>query len=183
MSKIFVANWITVDGIFSGPSGETNWFTPDTELQKENLENLHNANTILFGRVTFKMMEAFWPTAQAMAYPEVQQYMNAAQKHTFSTTVNGSTWQHSHFHKQLNKETISSIKEKAENDIVILGSGMISRELHRMGLLDEYTLFLDPQLLGKGKRFFSDMPAGRLRLLESKSFPSGIVRLNYRVVK
>ncbi|MBO9620593.1 MAG: dihydrofolate reductase family protein [Niabella sp.] len=152
-------------------------------MQKENLENLQQVNTILFGRVTFKMMEAFWPREQTKAYPEVQQYMNAARKHTFSTTVNRSAWQHSYFHEQLNKETIISIKEKAENDIVILGGGMSSRELHRLGLLDEYTLFLDPQLLGRGKQFFREMPPGRLQLLDSRVFPSGIVRLNYKVVK
>ena len=183
MSRIFVANWMTVDGIFSGPAGETNWFTPDAALQKESLKHFHTANTVLFGRVTFKMMEAFWPGEQGNAFPDVQQYLARAQKHVFSTTVSRSNWQHSYFHQQLNKETIISIKEKAEDNIVIFGSGMISREMHRLGLLDEYLLFLDPQLLGNGKRFFMEPLPGRLQLQDSKVFSSGIVWLNYKVVK
>lgn len=141
MSRIFVANWITVDGLFSGPADEPGRFTPDAAWQEENLENLHKADTILFGRITFKMMEAFWPAEGGRACSAVQQYINAAEKHVCSGTENRSNRQRNSFHEQLNKETAETTKEKAENEIVILGSGTVNRELHRLGLLDEYTLF------------------------------------------
>ncbi|WP_018631187.1 dihydrofolate reductase family protein [Niabella aurantiaca] len=184
MNKIAVVNWISVDGIFSGPNGETDWFTPDDELTKENLQNLSGAATILFGRVTFKMMEAFWPTKDAMdRFPGIAAYMNGAEKHTFSTTVDSSPWQNSCFHKEISRETVTAIKEAAKSDVVILGSGDVSMALHRLGLIDEYSLILDPQLLGAGKPFFRNIDRTALQLLSARVFPSGTVRLNYKVVK
>ena len=184
MNKISVVNWIAVDGIFSGPNGETDWFTPDEELTQENLLGLSKSATILFGRVTFKMMEAFWPTQEAISrFPEIAAYMNNAEKHTFSTTVTSSTWQHCYFHKEISRETVTAIKETAKGNVVILGSGDVSMALHRLGLIDEYSLLLDPQLLGAGKPFFRNIDRTALQLLSSRVFPSGTVRLNYKVVK
>lgn len=184
MNRIVVVNWVAVDGIFSGPDGETDWFTPDEELASENLQNLPKASTILFGRVTFKMMEAFWPTQEARSrFPEIAAYMNGAEKHTFSTTVNSSSWQNSYFHKEISRETVTAIKETAKGDIVILGSGDVSMALHRLGLIDEYSLILDPQLLGAGKPFFRNINRTALQLLDARVFPSGTVRLNYKVIK
>lgn len=184
MNKISVVNWISVDGIFSGPNGETDWFTPDEELTKENLQNLTGAPTILFGRVTFKMMEAFWPTQNATdRFPEIAAYMNRAEKHTFSTTVSSSPWQNSYFHKEISRETVMAIKETAKGDVVILGSGDMSMALHRLGLIDEYSLILDPQLLGAGKPYFRNIDRTALQLLNARVYPSGTVRLNYKVIK
>ncbi|MCD2423285.1 dihydrofolate reductase family protein [Niabella pedocola] len=183
MSRIFVFNWISVDGIFSGPNGETDWFTSDPELEAANLSALHIADTLLFGRVTFKMMEAFWPTpGAAAAYPEVAAYMNETAKHSFSTTVNSSHWPHSSFHNVLNRDTVRAIKETAKKDIVVLGSGSVSMALQELQLIDEYILLLDPQLLGRGKPFFKDVDPTALQLLEARTFPSGIVRLHYKTV-
>ncbi|MCF3109414.1 dihydrofolate reductase family protein [Niabella sp. CC-SYL272] len=183
MSRIFVFNWISVDGIFSGPNGETDWFTVDPELEKANLSGLDRADTILFGRTTFKMMEAFWPTPGAAAqYPEIAAYMNETAKHTFSTTVDNSNWPHSFFHKALNRDTVNGIKETAKKDIVILGSGSVSMALQELQLIDEYILLLDPQLLGKGMPFFKNAGPTALQLLDTRTFPSGIVRLHYKVV-
>lgn len=184
MSRIFVFNWISVDGIFSGANGETDWFTSDPELEAANLSALHIADTLLFGRVTFKMMEAFWPTpGAAAAYPEVAAYMNETAKHTFSTTVNSSHWAHSTFHNVLNRDTVNAIKATAKRDIVILGSGSVSRALQELQLIDEYILLLDPQLLGRGKPFFKDVEPTALQLLDMRTFPSGIVRLHYKTVQ
>ncbi|WP_300598466.1 dihydrofolate reductase family protein [Niabella sp.] len=184
MNRIFVFNWISVDGIFSGPGGETNWFTPDAELEKANRLELGRASTVLFGRVTFKMMEAFWPTpGAATQFPDVAKYMNEAEKHTFSTTVTSSNWQHSFFHKNLNRDTINAIKENAKEDVVIFGSGSVGMALQRLQLIDEYVLLLDPQLLGRGKPFFKEVDPTVLQLLEVRAFPSGIVRLHYKTVR
>ncbi|MBZ4190396.1 dihydrofolate reductase family protein [Niabella beijingensis] len=183
MSRIFVFNWISVDGIFSGPDGATDWFTHDAELDQANREILDSADTILFGRVTFKMMESFWPTAGAAEqFPDVARYMSRAAKHTFSTTVTGSTWENSFFYKEISPESIAAIRKTAGNDIVVFGSGMVCNTLLRNGWIDTYTLLLDPQLMGRGRRFFTDVPPTALRLKETRTFPSGIVRLDYDVV-
>src|SRR5688572_3379783 len=105
MGKIFVSNWITLDGIFSGPGGKTDWFTFDKELEEYNLNTLLPAGTILFGRKTFEIMESFWPAAGASENPRAAKYMNESEKHTFSKTVTSSDWNKSFFHKEIDRKT------------------------------------------------------------------------------
>ena len=184
MKKISVVNWISVDGIFSGPDGDTNWFTQDDEMEQDNLRELPQSDTIIFGRKTFEMMAAFWPTPGAQKeMPRIAEYMNEAQKHTFSKTVKSSPWEHSFFHTDINTDAVEEIKQKAQGDIVVLGSGEICKALHQLRLIDEYTILLDPQILGNGKVFFKDFDATMLELLNSKVYKSGTVRLVYRVIK
>lgn len=184
MGKIFVSNWITLDGIFSGPAGETDWFTFDKELEQYNLSTLLPANTILFGRKTFDIMVNYWPTALAVNEdPGVVRYMNESVKHTFSKTVTESGWNNSFFHKELNNDTIEKIKADAPGDIVVLGSGEISMQLHRMGLIDQYNILLDPQLGIPGRQFFSGVPKTSLELVQAKTFRCGVIFLQYNMLK
>ena len=181
MAKIFVSNWITLDGYFADKDGSTDWMSFDEEMGAFNLENLRDADTILFGRKTFEIMENYWPTdAAKQAYPEAYEYMNACKKHTFSKTMRSSGWQSS-FHTAINRETIELIKSQTTKDIVVLGSGEISRQLHDLGLIDEYRLLLDPQFLGAGKLFFQDMKKEKLALQQHKAFGCGVVFLKYKV--
>lgn len=184
MSKIFVSNWIILDGIFSGPEGETDWFTFDKELEDYNLNTLLPAGTILFGRKTFDIMVNFWPTPLAEKEdPRTVQYMNESAKHIFSKTVTKSDWNNSFFHKELNNDTIEKIKADAPGDIVVLGSGEISMQLHRMGFIDQYNILLDPQLGIEGRQFFTNVPKTSLELVQAKTFKCGVVFLQYNMVK
>lgn len=184
MSKIFVSNWISLDGIFSGPNGETGWFTSDEELDRYNLGKLEQSDGIIFGRTTYELMESFWPTEAAHAEsPAVINFMNNTPKHTFSKTLNASGWSNSFFYNEITREIVEAIKNKSRKDIVILGSGAISMQLHALGLIDEYKIMLDPQLLGKGKLFFQNIDKTSLELKQSKIFPSGINYLEYKVRK
>ncbi len=184
MSKIFVSNWITLDGIFSGPDGDTDWFTSDDELMHYNLARLNQADTILMGRITYDLMAGYWPKTQAQRdFEEAYQFMNESQKHIFSTTVNRSDWNHCVFHSDINPEVMSDIKASTDKDIVILGSGKLSAQLHHLQLIDEYHILLDPQIKGDGRRFFDDMHRLGLKLGSSKRFKCGVVYLQYSVVK
>lgn len=184
MKKIFVSNWITLDGIFSGLNGETDWFTSDKELEKYNFDKLQASSDIIMGRTTFKMMEAFWPTEAGYAEnAAVVKYMTDSAKHTFSKTVKDSSWANSFFYSNINIETIEAIKSKASKDIVILGSGDIAMQLHRLGLVDQYNIMLDPQLLGQGKYFFQDAYKASLELSCIKTFECGVNYLEYKVIK
>ena len=184
MSRIFVSNWISIDGVFSGAGGDTNWFTSDEELKDYNLHQLHCADTILFGRTTYELMHAYWPTEQAKRdYPDVHRYMNECRKHIFSHTVNSSDWQSCYFHNAVNKEAIEKIRADTNKNIVILGSGEIATQLHNLGLIDEYHILLDPQILGEGRRFFDETTPVRLKLESMKKFNCGVAYLRYSVVK
>ncbi len=184
MKKIFVSNWVTLDGIFAGPKGETDWFSFDKELEQYNLEKLLPAKHIIFGRTTYDMMADYWPSAATESEnPEVVKYMNESTKHTFSTTVTSSDWDHCFFYKNLDVATIEAIKEKADSDLVVLGSGDVAMQLHRMGMIDQYNILLDPQLLGQGKVFFQGIDKTSLELVSCKTFKCGVNYLEYKVRK
>lgn len=184
MSRIFVSNWITLDGIFSGPDGDTEWFTSDDQLMHYNLARLNQADTILMGRVTYDLMAGYWRGAQARQdFAGAYQFMNESQKHIFSTTMNKSDWNRCIFHNDINPEVISNIKASTSKDIVILGSGNLSMQLHKLGLIDEYHILLDPQIKGEGRRFFDDMHLSKLKLESIKKFGCGVAYLQYLVVK
>ncbi|HTG56008.1 MAG TPA: dihydrofolate reductase family protein, partial [Niabella sp.] len=88
MSRIFVSNWITLDGVFSGAGGDTSWFTSDEELMHYNLERLNEADTILMGRITYDLMAGYWPRAQAQQdFAGAYQFMNESRKHIFSRSI------------------------------------------------------------------------------------------------
>lgn len=184
MSKIFVSNWISLDGIFSGPGGDTGWFTSDDDLYRYNIEQLLKADTIIFGRTTYELMLNYWPTQQAKHdYPHAYAYMNGCKKHTFSKTVSYTDWQSCFFYKELNRAAIEDIKRTTHKDIVVLGSGEISKQLHNLGLIDEYHILLDPQIKGQGKQFFHETDPVRLKLDSTKKFDCGVTYLQYSVVK
>lgn len=184
MSRIFVSNWITLDGIFSGPDGDTDWFTSDDELMHYNLARLNQADTILLGRVTYDLMAGYWPGPQARHdFAGAHQFMNESQKHIFSTTMNESDWNRCIFHNDINPEVMRNIKASTDKDIVILGSGKLSAQLHNLRLIDEYHILLDPQIKGEGRRFFDDKHWSGLELESIKKFKCGVVYLQYAVVK
>ncbi len=184
MSRIFVSNWITLDGIFSGPGGDTGWFTSDEELMHYNLDRLNQADTILMGRTTYDLMASYWPGTQAQRdFAGAYRFMNESRKHIFSGTLKESDWQRCIFHNEISQEVISNIKASASKDIVILGSGELSMQLHGLGLIDEYHILLDPQIKGEGRRFFDDMHLSKLKLESIKKFKCGVAYLHYLVVK
>ncbi len=184
MSSIFVSNWITLDGIFSGPGGDTGWFTSDEELMHYNLGRLNKADTILMGRTTYDLMAGYWPGAQARRdFAGAYQFMNESRKHIFSRSITVSDWQHCFFHNHITPEVISDIKASTDKDIVILGSGYLSAQLHHQGWIDEYHILLDPQIKSQGRRFFDAMQLSKLKLKSMKKFGCGVAYLQYAVVK
>ncbi|MCH5718461.1 dihydrofolate reductase family protein [Niabella hibiscisoli] len=184
MSRIFVSNWISLDGIFSGRGGDTGWFTSDEELMHFNLEQLNQADTILMGRTTFDLMVGYWPGIEASRdFADAYKLMNESRKHIFSKTVRDSDWQNCFFHDDINEEVISHIKASTHKNIVILGSGVVSTQLQAIGLIDGYHILLDPQIKGEGRRFFDAKHCPKLKLENAKKFDCGVVYLQYSVVK
>jgi len=79
-------------------------------------------------------------------------------------------------------ENINGIKNQAGRDILIFGSPSASMSLMRLGLIDEFWLFVNPVLLGQGKPLFKDATEStQLTLLESKKFASGVIALHYAI--
>ena len=181
-------NRVSLDGFFAGPNGEIyDWFIPDPEVDKAAHE-MAQADTILFGRVTYQLFESVWPkvAVDPNAPKEARitaDEVNQMTKVVFSTTLKEVTWEHSILFKGNLAEEVRKLKQGNGPDILIFGSGTIVDQLANEGLLDEYLLVVTPVVLGAGKPLFQDVKKFNLELLEARDFHSGNVLLHYRIDK
>lgn len=175
---------MTADGFFAGPNGEIDWHVVDAEFNEYAIAMLHDAGTILFGRVTYEMMANYWPTVQALTDdPIVADQMNNLQKIVFSKTQGNLAWNNATVMGDIVPEEILKIKQRVPKDILILGSGTIVSALAELGLIDEYRFIVNPIVLGHGKALFGGIKERiKLKFLRMKTFISGNVLLYYEPV-
>lgn len=180
MRRIIVSNYVAVDGFFAGPKGEIDWFLWDDETAAYSRNLLGSIDTILFGRVTYELMAGFWPTATGED-PVITEAMNSLPKVVFSRTLNRVEWNNSRLADRDIGDEIAALKRQPGKDMVIYGSGSIVSALAQLGLIDDYRLFVNPVILGSGKLLFKGLGNRiNLKLLEVRTFSSGVVLLHYQ---
>jgi dihydrofolate reductase len=182
MRKIIVSNYTTLDGFFAGPNGEIDWFFWDKTTAQYSKSLIESIGTILFGRVTYELMAAYWPTARPSTDdPVIINAMNNLPKIVFSRTLEKADWKNTTLVKEASREDILKMKRQPGKDMVIFGSGSLVSAFTRWGLVDDYRIFVNPVVLGNGKPHFKDLKDRvKLGLLETKVFKSGVVLLRYR---
>lgn len=179
MRQVIVSNLTSVDGFFEGPNQELDWHVVDDEFHAYAIDMLRNADCLLFGAATYKVMAAYWPTASA---GEIADKMNSLPKIVFSRTLKRVTWNNSRLVSTSIPEEVSKLKQQTGKDIVILGSAKLASSLLESALVDEYRVIVNPILLGKGNPLFTGITERiRLKLLASKVLASGVVILSYKV--
>ncbi len=181
MRKLKVFNLSSLDGFFSGPGGEIDWFNSDAEMSEFSASQLGNSDTILFGRVTYELMARYWPTAEArMNDPAVAPWMNAIPKVVFSRTLAKADWSNSRVVREDASREVERLKSQSGRDIIIFGSANLMSGLMRSGLIDEFEVMVNPIILGRGRPLFQEIEQPlRLKLLGSRTFRNGNVLLSY----
>jgi dihydrofolate reductase len=177
MRKLIAWDMITLDGFFEGPApGQIDWFLFDEELEKYILDTQKDADTLLFGRVTYEMMAAYWPTAEG----QIADFMNSVPKVVFSRNLEQADWNNTRLVKDNVFEEVSKLKQEPGGDIFIFGSADFTSTLMQHGLIDEFRFGINPVVLGAGVPFFKgNVENLKLRLLEAKPLKSGLVILHY----
>ena len=180
MLRVFES--ISVDGYFTDRNGDIAWAhagRDDPEFAAWVGANAASGGALLFGRKTYEMMAAFWPTASAaQQMPDVAAGMNAATKYVASRTIRPA-WTNSHLLQGELVEAVRALKAKTGRGITVLGSGCIAAQLGEAGLVDEYQFVIVPVALGAGRAIFS-APTD-LRLVSSRAFRCGNVVVTYAV--
>lgn len=181
MARVSIFNFTTLNGYFASADGDTSWHVHGGEEAKYSEQALAAGNTLVFGRVTYEMMKAFWPTPQAaQAFPIVAKGMNDAEKIVFSRSLTEADWSNTRVVNADPADEIRRLKETSAKDLTVLGSGTIVTQLAVHGLVDEYQLMLDPVALGAGRTIFEGMSLRlHFRLQASRVFESGVVLLTY----
>jgi dihydrofolate reductase len=183
MRKLHVFENVTLDGFFTDDQQDMSWAhrRHDDEWNAFVSNNARGEAELLFGRVTFEMMAAFWPTPEAARMlPDVAAGMNRMRKYVFSRTLDSVAWQNTTVLKgELVGEAIK-LKREAGPDLVILGSGSVVSQLTQARLIDEYQFALHPLVLGRGRTLFETVTRHLpLRLTRTESFKNGNVVLWY----
>jgi dihydrofolate reductase len=180
MRRILAQEMVTVDGYFAGPDGSLDWFVWDDVLKDLSIGMLKNVDTLLFGRVTYEMMAAYWPTATEDD-PAIKAAMNSLLKMVFSRTLEKADWNNTRLVRKVVPSEILQMKQQHGKDMVIYGSGSLVSELARQGLIDEYRLIVNPVVLGTGKPLFTGLTNRlSLTLLDAETLGSGNVLLRYQ---
>ena len=155
----------------------------DEELHRHSVENLQQADALLFGRVTYEMMEAaFRPPAPPGARPDWMEpfarTINAAKKHVVSSTLERVDWNAELVRGDLAK-SVQQLKQEQGSGL-LTGGLMLPRALAEMGLIDEYEFVVHSRLAGHGPALFAGLSKYiDLRLVSRLEFASGAVAMRY----
>ena len=191
MRKIIVTMWVTLDGYIAGPNGEMDWVGQfyDEAMGVYETALVSAADTLLLGRVTYQSFAGSWPKVpdNPGASPGEVVYariLNAMRKIVFSKTLDGVEWNNSQLVREVVPEDVERMKREPGRDMVIYGSASLAQTLTNLGLIDEYQLLVHPVVLGGGKSLFHGITNRKtLRLVNSKTHPSGVVLLTYQPVQ
>jgi dihydrofolate reductase len=181
MRKVFLFNMVTLDGFFEGPNQDISWHHVDDEFNEFAIDQLHEIDTLLFGRVTYQGMASYWPTEFAISNdPVVAGLMNNLPKIVFSKTLEKADWNNSRLVKENAAEEVSKLKQQPGKDIAIFGSSDLAVTLAENHLIDEYRIIVNPVFLGSGTSLLKGIKERlNLKLLKAKTFKSGNVLLYY----
>jgi dihydrofolate reductase len=179
MRKVVLTEYISLDGVIEGP----NWTQPywNDEIAQFKYKELFASDTMLLGRVTYQGFATAWPSMK-----DEQGFadrMNNLPKVVISTTLQKAEWTNSRIVNANVFDEITRMKQETTGrDILIYGSGTLANALMQHNLIDEYSLLVYPVVLGSGGRLFREGSKLNLKLLEIKSFSSGVVLLRYQPV-
>ncbi|HSU38300.1 MAG TPA: dihydrofolate reductase family protein [Polyangiaceae bacterium] len=182
MAKLVSFMTLSVDGYYSRPDGDLGFaHRSDPEFDAFVADNARSGGNLLFGRVTYEMMLAYWPTPAAHAnMPVVADGMKRASKFVTSRTLKDASWANTTLLKGPLVNEIEQLKRDAKQPIVILGSASLVTQLSDAGLIDEYQIVLAPVALGAGRSLFAGMQRElALELTETRKFSNGNVFLRY----
>jgi len=157
--------------------------TPDEDLFRHSTQILAQADALLFGRVTYEMMEAAWrPPAPAGARPDwvepFVRWINAAKKYVVSSTLDRVDWNAEFVRGDLGK-AVRQLKQEPGKGL-FTGGVKLPLALAELGLIDEYEFVVHPRLAGHGPTLFAGLSKRLdLRLVSRLEFASGAVAMRY----
>jgi dihydrofolate reductase len=175
---------MSLDNFAAGPTGDLSMFKVDEEFFAMSQDLCDAAGTALYGKGTYRIMQAYWPTAadkpNASEHDkEHALWYNHVDKYVLSTTLKSTDAPNATIIGKNVVEEIKKLKEGEGKNIQIFGSPGVVRSLTQHGLIDEYWIFIYPVILGNGIPLFKDMKQMDLTLVSGKFSGSGGVALHY----
>ncbi len=181
MRKIVLSMMITLDGFFEGPNKELDWHNWNPEMDEHMIRFFGRADTLLFGRKTYQLMESFWPTSAAEdENPGIRRVMNELPKIVFSKSLDKADWSDTTVLHDADEPTVAGLKAKEGKDILLFGGAEIANHLLSIGMIDEFRIIVNPRTIGDGTPLFKTGSQSRkFDLISSEPFRCGNVSLTY----
>ena len=177
---------LSLDGFVCGTQGEMDWMVWDWDdvIKRYVTELTNSADTFLMGRATGEGMAVYWPTVTSN--PESRQEekwmaekLNSLPKVIFSKTVTHIDWTNARIANDIVEE-VKELKKEPGKDILIYGGASIVSAFIRENLIDEYHLFINPVVIGKGRTIYANVKVNmKLKLLRATPSATGIVIMTY----
>lgn len=187
MGRVVYSMSVSLDGFVETPSRSLDWIRVDDELHSFFNDEARAMSAFLYGRRMYELMVDYWPTAETdpSATPAMLEFARIWKdkpKIVLSRTLERVEW-NSRLVRDGAAEEVARLRAQPGFDMDV-GGPTTAATLIRLGLIDEYRLFVHPVILGAGTPFFPALE-GRvgLTLLETRTFGSGVVYLRYETVR
>ena len=183
MRKLIAAINMTLDGFCDHTA-----MIADEEIHQHYNELLSNADTLIYGRITYQLMESYWPSVVKnptgnKPMDEFAILIDNISKIVFSRTLKNVDWKNTKLKKEVIKEEVLELKQQAGKKILV-GSPSLIVALTHLDLIDEYQLGVQPIVLGSGLPLFKNLKDRiNLKLLKTKTFGCGAIILYYEPTK
>ena len=186
MRKLIAAINMTLDGFCDHTA-----MIADDETHEHYNDLLRNAGAIIWGRITYQLMESYWPAVvknptNNKPENEFAVLIDDIPKIVFSRTLKTVDWKNTELKREIIKEEILKLKQSRNggSKSIFVGSPGLIVALTQLGLIDEYQLAVHPTILGSGLPLFKNIrDTVNLRLLKTKKFGCGAIVLYYERVK
>jgi len=187
MGKLVVTEFVSIDGVFQDPGGageieRGGWsfdFDRGQDGDKFKFDELMAADAQLLGRVTYEGFAAAWPSmSDEQGFADK---MNGMPKYVVSTTLADPEWNNTSVINEDVAGAVTKLKDEADGDVLVAGSGTLVRTLVEQDLVDELRLMVFPIVVGQGRHLFGDQQGpSKLRLADAKTVgPDGVIVLTY----
>lgn len=186
MRNIVLLMHTSLDGFVAGPDGEMDWINHDNEIFSYVTEHFKNVDTAIYGRVTYGMMESYWPTVttnpkSSEAEVHHAKWYDNINKIVFSKTLQNTTSKNTKIFKEITPATIKSLKAEPGKNIMIFGSPRVTHSMLQQSLIDELIININPIILGQGIPLFKNSQEKvSLKTLSSKVFQNGVLGVHYK---
>lgn len=184
MRKLISLMHMSLDGFCGGPNGELDWVALNQDIFADADDVIATAGAAVYSRVTHDMMRGYWPTLldKPDSRPDSREVRHARwveqiPKLTFSRSMRESDWNNVHLRRDA--RDILADKQSCGHNLLIFGSPGLARAFLALDAIDEFWIFQNPILLGKGLAYFDGAMKTRLKLASLRPFENGVVRLHY----
>jgi dihydrofolate reductase len=189
LRKLKLQVQMSIDGCIAGPNGEMDWMVglQDDKINKYVNELTESFGTILLGRKMADGFISYW--SDVINKPDDPWYAFAKKmieipKVVFTKTLNKSKWINTDIATGDLTDEIIKLKSRDGKDMVVYGGASFDSSLIKLGLIDEFLLFINPVVIGNGMTIFKDLnEIQKFNMVKSIAFDSGVVLLHYETRK